>query len=468
MVVKERQHCEVDSGTFDAAPTASPLFKERALWAALLGLFFFLVYGSTNEISALTAPHPALFWQWERSIPFIPEFILPYMSSDLVFIIAFMLAPTRQDIQKLGVRLGLAIVISALFFIFTPLQFSFDRPDVTGWASGLFELLSLDKPYNQFPSLHISLGFLAWLEIRQRVKGITGWLVNLWFLSIAASTLLVYQHHAIDLLGAIAVIVLLFYLIPTTGRGRLRLNFITPRHLHMALRYLVLATLVIVWAFNAGAVATVILGWIGLSLLGVSISYALGLNGFMKKRGGRFPLVSWFLFWPYIIGSRTNWYYWQMRVPLMAEVQPGIWIGANPAAGNWPQLKERGICTVIDLAPELTSSAPHELEYHHLPLLDIAIPAPELLEEIAQRIDMLQPTGGIYIHCALGMSRSVLGVCAWMIKQGASKEEALVRVDSARPERVHRPYITIALDLYERHLATSSTAKIWQTGEVPE
>jgi protein-tyrosine phosphatase/membrane-associated phospholipid phosphatase len=445
---------------FNAASTAPPLFKERFLWAAVLGLFFFLVYGSANEIAAMTAPHPGFFWQWERDIPFVPEFILPYMSSDVVFIIAFMLAPTRQAIQKLALRLGLAIVISALFFIVVPLQFSFVRPEVAGWPSGLFELLSLDKPYNQFPSLHISLGFLAWLEIRLRVKGIVGWLVTIWFLSIGASTLLVYQHHAIDLVGGVAVIAVSFYLIPPTGQGRLGLNFVTPRHLHMALRYLVLASLMIVGAFNFGQVAAIVLGWMGISLMGVSICYTLGLNGFMNKRGGRFPLLSWLLFWPYIIGSRVNWYYWQTRVPLMAEVQPGIWIGANPAASSWPQLQERGIRGVIDLAPELASSVPDELEYHHLPLLDITIPAPELLEEIANRIDSLQIAGGIYIHCALGMSRSVLGVCAWMIKQGASKEEALASVDSSRPERVRRPYITISLDLYERYLSKLSTTKI--------
>ncbi|MES9905115.1 MAG: dual specificity protein phosphatase family protein [Sedimenticola sp.] len=452
------------SHSFNASPSAPPLFKERALWIVLLGLFFFLIYGSANEISAVTAPHPSFYWQWERNIPFIPELILPYMSSDLVFVIALLVAPTRLDIQKLGMRLGLAIIISALFFLIMPLQFSFERPAVSGWPFGLFELLSLDKPYNQFPSLHISLGFLAWLEIRLRLKGIAGRLVSLWFISIAASTLLIYQHHVIDLIGAIVVTFLLFHLIPPTGRGSIPLNFITPRHLHMALRYLVIATAVVIGAFNTEPAIVLILGWIAVSLIGVSISYTTGFNGFMNKKRGHYPLTTWILFWPFIIGSRLNWYFWKSRIPLMAEIQPGIWIGASPAVNHWRQLKESGINTVIDLAPELSSTVPDEMRYHHLPLLDIAIPAPELLHEVARKIHQQQASGGIYIHCALGMSRSVLGVSAWMMMQGASREEALDRVDQVRPERVARPYITISLDLYEQYLKTSKTTVCKEPG----
>ena len=45
-----------------------------------------------------------------------------------------------------------------------PLQFSFPRPEIVGWPTALFDVLSLDQPYNQFPSLHVSLGVIAWPE----------------------------------------------------------------------------------------------------------------------------------------------------------------------------------------------------------------------------------------------------------------------------------------------------------------
>ncbi|MBX9634024.1 MAG: hypothetical protein K2X44_03500, partial [Magnetospirillum sp.] len=60
--------------------------------------------------------------------------------------------------------------------------------------------------------------------------------------------------------------------------------------------------------------------------------------------------------------------------------------------------------------------------------------------------------GDVYLHCALGMSRSVLAACAWLIRHGSDRHQALAILDRARPERVRRPYIEISLDLYERYL----------------
>ena len=53
------------------------------------------------------------------------------------------------------------------------------------------------------------------------------------------------------------------------------------------------------------------------------------------------------------------------------------------------------------------------------------------------------------VHCALGMSRSVLAVSAWLIRNGHTTQEALAHVGRVRPERVTRPYIAISLELYE-------------------
>jgi len=444
---------------FDASTEAKPLFKERALWCMVLGLFFFAVYGSTNNISFLTAPHPYFFWEWERSLPFIPELVLPYMSSDILFVIAYLLAPTRGAIQKLGVRCGLAIVISAAFFILLPLQFSFERPEVVGWPKVLFDALSLDQPYNQFPSLHISLGFICWHTIVGRVGILGKTLVSVWFLMIGASTVLVFQHHFIDVVGGVATTVLIWWLVPNKGAARIPINFVTPRHLHMAFRYLVVATILVILCFNLG-IWSLPLAWGAMSLLLVSGSYVLGLNGFLNKRSGRYPLLIWLLFGPYLIGSLLNWKYWRSKVPLMAEVEPGLWLGGRPASEDWRVILPKGVDAVIDLVPELSGTTPNELSHYHHPLLDIAIPSPAVLHDIASQIEECRQKGKVYVHCALGMSRSVLAVGAWMILNGCTKKEALARIDQVRPERVQRPYIDISLNLYEDYCRSN--------GAIPE
>ncbi len=401
---------------FDAAPDARPLLKERLLWAAVMGLFFFLAYGCANGIAALTAPHPALFMEWERAIPFVPAFILPYMSSDILFVAAFLAVDSRDDLQRLALRCGLAIVLSVAAFTAFPLQVGFERPAVEGWPAPLFGLLGLDRPYNQFPSLHISLGIVAWHALDRRLAGITRLLLALWFLAIGASTLLVWQHHFIDLPGGLAV--------PATGMA-----FAKP-----------------VLALPLGWLA---LGWLALSLTGVAMAYALGLNGFLAKRRGGYHAMTWIVFWPWLAASWLNWRWWRGRVTPWAELEPGLWLGARLAPADWERLNQAGIESVIDLAPELPSRPPAGLAYDHLPLLDIAVPAPAALDEIARRIDERRGRGGVYVHCALGMSRSVMALAAVLIRNGMTPDEALAAIDRVRPERVRRPYIRISLSLYE-------------------
>ncbi len=437
---------------FDARPEASPLFKEKLLWMLILGLLFFLVYGSTNYISSLTAPHLSFYWEWENSIPFVPELILPYMSSDIVFVVAFFTCTSRQEIQKLGLRYGFAIAFSAIIFLCFPLQFSFIRPSVEGWPTIMFDWLSLDQPYNQLPSLHISLGYLAWKSISARLKGLAYIALTAWFILIALSTVMVFQHHFIDILGGVGVILLIYRVIPEGNRKSwIPLRFVTPRHLHMGFRYLVLTTIFVVLAFNAGKLGF-LFGWIALTLFYVTGSYVLGVTNFLYKKRTGYPVLIKLLFWPYLLGCWLNWCFWKRRIPLMAEVQQGIWVGAKPSVSDWPAIQEKGITTALDLVPELSSDVPEGVDWNHFPLLDIAIPDPKTLDYLAEHIETALEKGGVYVHCALGMSRSVLAVCAYLIKQGHSIEYALRKVDLCRPERVTRPYIPISLELYQEYL----------------
>ncbi|MEN8196362.1 MAG: phosphatase PAP2/dual specificity phosphatase family protein, partial [Pseudomonadota bacterium] len=387
---------------------------------------------------------------------FVPAFILPYMSSDILFVAAFFAASDRVSLQQLALRCGLAIVLSAAVFLAFPLQFGFERPPVEGWTAPLFAILGLDRPFNQFPSLHISLGFLAWHALDRRLG--QAWRLPLaaWFLAIAASTLLVWQHHFIDLPGGAAVAALVMWLVPERGAGRIPVSFVTPRHLDMALRYLVPAALAAAAAILKPALAFP-LGWLALSLTGVAGAYALGLNGFLGKRRGGHHALTWLAFWPYLIGSWLNWRMWRGRVAPMTEVEPGLWLGIRPGRGGWSRLEAAGVVAVVDLVPELTSVPPHWLKHDHLPLLDIAIPAPAALDGIARTIEDRRRAGGVYVHCALGMARGVLAVCAWMMRQGMTVDQALAAIDRIRPERIRRPYIRVALDLYADYLAAQQS-----------
>src|ERR1051325_7079474 len=58
--------------------------------AASIGLsaLFLIVYGWCNWFTAHRANVPTLFFEWERSIPFVPLMIAPYISIHLFFVAA--------------------------------------------------------------------------------------------------------------------------------------------------------------------------------------------------------------------------------------------------------------------------------------------------------------------------------------------------------------------------------------------
>jgi len=64
---------------------------EAAIWCALLAVFFFASYGYLNQHTSHLVNVPSHFFDWEKKIPFISWMIVPYMSSDLIFVLCFLM-----------------------------------------------------------------------------------------------------------------------------------------------------------------------------------------------------------------------------------------------------------------------------------------------------------------------------------------------------------------------------------------
>ena len=78
----------------------------RRLWvynlvlAFVAGGFFTFVYNAFNLATSLRGGIGSLYYDWETSIPFIPELVVPYLSFDLVFGLAFLLCKSRINIRR--------------------------------------------------------------------------------------------------------------------------------------------------------------------------------------------------------------------------------------------------------------------------------------------------------------------------------------------------------------------------------
>lgn len=433
---------------FDARPEAPVIFKERLLWLAFLAPFFFLTYGAANQIAALHQSLPSIMLNWEQAIPFIPEMIVPYMSLDLLFGFSFLLVSSRDEIQRHSLRLGFTIAFAVLLFLLIPLQFSLDKPVIEGWTKPIFAGLAADLPYNQIPSLHVSLSMVVGYIYFTHLKGFWRWFSAFWFVLTSLSILFVYQHHFIDLPTGFIAGLLTFYLIPAKGKTWPSLHFVSPKHINIALRYLAGSILFTVLAFKTSYLAW-LSAWIALSLLILASLYMLGFNAIIQKKLGQIQWFSWLLFWPYLFGSYLSWRIWKEKVPTMVEIADGIWIGRSLNAEDEALTHQNKIKTIIDLAPEVSDFVPNTVSYHYHPLLDLTIPDPVELQKICEIITNAKQQGNVYIHCKFGLSRCVLVSCAWLITQGITKQRAWGIVSTAQPTRVDRPYMHIALELFE-------------------
>jgi protein-tyrosine phosphatase/membrane-associated phospholipid phosphatase len=434
---------------FDPALEAKSTTKERFVWMLFMGITFFLLYGAANQYAGITAPHPSLWMMWEKDIPFVPAFIVPYMSSDLMFVIAFFMPYTRLELRILAARVLLILLVSVSIFIFFPLQFSFDKPPIDSYTF-LFGLLEADLPFNQLPSLHIAFAIVLWTSMRTYLKPL--WLkvfVGLWFWLIVLSTLFVYQHHFIDLPTGALLGFLAVYLIQEERFLGLTRGFTTPRSLKMGLYYLGVSIVCMVLAFKVDALHGLFL-WLFLSLFCVSLVYAFGLNRLLAGREAKASLWQWVLFAPYFVGNYISWHYYKRKLPLVTSVMPNVYLGRFPTVEEHTLLQDKGIHHALNLATEQQMQRA-VLPQQRLPFLDQTIPDPEMLHQGVLWIESYQEKG-VYIHCTLGLSRSVLMVSAWMLYRGSSLEETMAHVQKIRQDAVTSPYMQISLEMYQAYL----------------
>lgn len=151
------------------------------------------------------------YFEWERAIPFVPFFILPYMSIDLFFVVAPFLCRSNRELSIFAKRIATAILVAGICFLVWPLRFAFPRPHTGGWLGALFDWFrGMDAPYNLLPSLHAALMLILADVYFRNTRGLARITIMVWFVLIALSPVLTYQHHLIDIFGGFALGVFCF------------------------------------------------------------------------------------------------------------------------------------------------------------------------------------------------------------------------------------------------------------------
>jgi membrane-associated phospholipid phosphatase len=182
----------------DAAPSRLRAFAV----SSGLSLFFLVVYGGCLWITAHRHDVGVFYFAWERAIPFVPLFILPYLSIDLFFVAAPFLFRSERRLRVYVRQVAATIAFAGVCFLAFPLRFAFPRPGAEGWLGALFDWFRrLDAPNNLFPSLHAALLVFLIDAYARHLRGLARILVMIWFVLVALSPLLTHQHHLVDILG---------------------------------------------------------------------------------------------------------------------------------------------------------------------------------------------------------------------------------------------------------------------------
>lgn len=179
--------------------------------------FLFVFLYKAAEIYAKTLKDvPSFVMSWEKNIPFFPFLIIPYMTSGLLFCLIFLLPKSKASLILLFKRANFMTIISTTIFFIYPLKFSFDKPIIENSIYNFlfFLLKTFDSSFNQCPSLHVSYAFLYIIIFYNEIKSPMKYLACLWGFLIALSVLFVYQHHFIDFLAAIVVVLVTFLIFP--------------------------------------------------------------------------------------------------------------------------------------------------------------------------------------------------------------------------------------------------------------
>lgn len=199
--------------TDSAAPRAVPALPSRrqwltgAWWATWIGLMFFGLYPALNGLTARRAMRWRLYLDVERALPFVPELVWAYLSMYLLFVLPPFFLSAAQ-LAALGRQLIAGTLLGALGFLLLPAELGFLRsvPARPPYDTLFGLMFSLDAPHNLVPSLHVVFSAAITLACAEVAPPAWRRALHGWLALIVLSTMLVHQHHLLDVAAALLLV----------------------------------------------------------------------------------------------------------------------------------------------------------------------------------------------------------------------------------------------------------------------
>lgn len=170
-------------------------------WVGIVLSIFLVMYLTANQLASENQNRYDMYMDWELNIPLVPWMIVVYLSYVGVFLLLPLIMKSGYSIVCLAYGFLTAILVSTVVFVVFPGELGYHRPEFVAGFDFLFQVLyDIDKPHNLYPSLHVTFSSLTALGMAHQVRvqwfriAIAGWAAL-----IAASVVLVHQHHIFDI-----------------------------------------------------------------------------------------------------------------------------------------------------------------------------------------------------------------------------------------------------------------------------
>lgn len=170
-----------------------------ALLALAVSSWFQLIFNATNYWTGLHGYRVRLHLDAELAIPFVPAAVLGYLSIYLLFAATPFILRDPQAVRALAATLMMTTLIAGVGFLLIPGELRFDVEDDPGPWEGLVAFArGIALRYNLAPSLHVALAVVCAGAFASSARWTGKLLLWSWTLAIALSTLLLHQHHLVD------------------------------------------------------------------------------------------------------------------------------------------------------------------------------------------------------------------------------------------------------------------------------
>jgi protein-tyrosine phosphatase len=159
------------------------------------------------------------------------------------------------------------------------------------------------------------------------------------------------------------------------------------------------------------------------SFLLVALAYfGAGPRLLLKKSDGRRHPLTWFVHWPFFTLTAFSYRLSMLisREAAFVGVAPNVFLGRRLTAREGKYVEAEGWVAVLDLVAEMPAipALRGVANYRSLPTLDATAMTLSQLRDAVEWVKQHAATGPVFVHCALGHSRSATVVAAYLLVVG--------------------------------------------------